>query len=58
MASSQSSSIRSLIAVCQMTATHDPEENFQTAFSMMHRAKERDAKVINVYICLYLAIDS
>uniref|UniRef100_A0A915BA71 Nitrilase and fragile histidine triad fusion protein NitFhit n=1 Tax=Parascaris univalens TaxID=6257 RepID=A0A915BA71_PARUN len=45
MASSQSST-RSLFAVCQMTATHDPEENFQTAFSMMHRAKERDAKMV------------
>ncbi|VDK17303.1 unnamed protein product [Anisakis simplex] len=36
----------SLIAVCQMTCTHDLEENFKTAMSMMERAKERDAKMV------------
>uniref|UniRef100_A0A1I8EB97 Nitrilase and fragile histidine triad fusion protein NitFhit n=1 Tax=Wuchereria bancrofti TaxID=6293 RepID=A0A1I8EB97_WUCBA len=37
---------RSLIAVCQLTATNDLEANFEVAKCMMKRAKERKAKMV------------
>ncbi|VDN05729.1 unnamed protein product [Thelazia callipaeda] len=37
---------RALIAVCQLTSTHDMEYNFEIAKSMMKRAKERNAQMI------------
>uniref|UniRef100_A0A0N5A7V0 Nitrilase and fragile histidine triad fusion protein NitFhit n=1 Tax=Syphacia muris TaxID=451379 RepID=A0A0N5A7V0_9BILA len=35
-----------LVAVCQMTSTHDPEDNFIIANQMMTKAKERNAQMV------------
>ena len=37
---------RALVAVCQMTAAHDMEENFTTCSRLIAEAKERKAKVV------------
>ncbi|KAK0398657.1 hypothetical protein QR680_002695 [Steinernema hermaphroditum] len=37
---------REMIAVCQMTATHDIDENYQTMKDMIKRAAERNCKMV------------
>ncbi|VDM39733.1 unnamed protein product [Toxocara canis] len=51
MAASQAASMRPLIAVCQMTCTHDLDENFRIAKSMLQQAKERNAKMVFLPEC-------
>lgn len=36
---------RPLIAVCQLTSTHDVEQNFRIISTMIERAKQRNAQV-------------